>query len=59
MKNIDDIILFENKAYLNSGSHHVEMTNDLNKISVKEMGSSIRFSNRYLPNGTNVNFVVK
>ncbi len=60
MKNIDDIILFENKAYLNSGSpHHVEMTNDLNKISVKEMGSSIRFSNRYLPNGTNVNFCSK
>ena len=60
MKNIDDIVLFENKAYLNSGSpHHVEMTKDLNKVLVKEMGSSIRFSKRYSPDGTNVNFCNK
>ena len=60
MKNIDDIILFDNKAYLNSGSpHHIEMTKDLNKISVKKMGSSIRFSKRYSPDGTNVNFCNK
>ena len=60
MKNIDEINLFDNKAYLNSGSpHHVEMIKNLNKISVKELGSSIRFSNRYSPNGTNVNFCSK
>ena len=60
MKNIDDIVLFENKTYLNSGSpHHVEMTKDLNKVLVKEMGSSIRFSKRYSPDGTNVNFCNK
>ena len=40
MKNIDDVILFDNKAYLDSGSpHHVEMIKDLNKISVTKMGS--------------------
>ena len=60
MKNIDNIILFDNKAYLNSGSpHHVEMIKDLNKISVAKMASSIRFSSRYSPNGTNVNFFNK
>ena len=60
MKNIDDVILFDNKAYLDSGSpHHVEMIKDLNKISVTKMGSSIRFSSRYSPNGTNVNFFNK
>ena len=60
MKNIDDIILFDNKAYLNSGSpHHIEMTKDLNKVSVKKTGSSIRFSKRYFPDGTNVNFCNK
>ena len=60
MKNIYNIHLFDNKAYLNSGSpHHVEMIGDLNKISVKNLGSSIRFSNRYSPDGTNVNFFNK
>jgi len=60
MKNIYKIHLFDNKAYLNSGSpHHVEMIDDLNKISVKILGSSIRFSNRYSPDGTNVNFFNK
>ena len=60
MKNIDDVFLFDNKAYLNSGSpHHIEMIEDLNKISVKKLGSSIRFSSRYSPNGTNVNFFNK
>ena len=60
MKNIYNINLFDNKAYLNSGSpHHVEMIDDLNKISVKNLGSSIRFSNRYSPDGTNVNFFNK
>ena len=60
MKNIDDVFLFDNKAYLNSGSpHHVEMIEDLNKISVKKLGSSIRFSSKYSPNGTNVNFFKK
>ena len=60
MKNIYNIHLFDNKAYLNSGSpHHVEMIDDLNKISVKNLGSSIRFSNRYSPDGTNVNFFNK
>ena len=60
MKNIDDIILFDNKAYLNSGSpHHVEMVNDLNQIPVKKLGANIRFSKRYHPNGTNVNFCNK
>ena len=60
MRNIDDVFLFDNKAYLNSGSpHHIEMIEDLNKISVKKLGSSIRFSSRYSPNGTNVNFFKK
>ena len=60
MKNINNIILFDDKAYLNTGSpHHVEMTKDLNKIAVKKIGSSIRFSDRYSPHGTNVNFCKK
>ncbi len=60
MKNIDDIILFDDKAYLNSGSpHHVQFAKDLDKISVKTIGASIRFSERYSPNGTNVNFFNK
>ena len=60
MKDIDKINLFENKAFLNSGSpHHVEMIKNLDKISVKVLGSSIRFSKKYSPGGTNVNFFNK
>lgn len=60
MKNINNIILSDNKAFLNSGSpHHVEITDDLDQISVKKKGAKIRFSMKYLPNGTNVNFCNK
>ena len=37
----------------------VGLIKDLNKISVNKMASSIRFSSRYSPNGTNVNFFNK
>tara|TARA_B100001250_G_scaffold325269_1_gene289037 strand:- start:525 stop:1298 length:774 start_codon:yes stop_codon:yes gene_type:complete len=60
MKDIDNILLFGNKAYLNTGSpHHVEMAKDLKKISIKKIGASIRFSSKYSPDGTNVNFCNK
>ncbi len=60
MRNIEDINISENKAFLNSGSpHHIEMIDDLDQISVKKTGASIRFSKSYQPYGTNVNFCHK
>lgn len=57
MSNVD--FISENKDYffLDTGSpHHVEFTNDVEKINVQEKGSEIRNGAPYFEKGTNVNF---
>lgn len=45
-------------CFLNTGSpHHVEFINDIESIDVVTRGREIRYSRRYAPHGTNVNFV--
>ncbi len=60
MVNVTEVKVEPNYLFLNTGSpHHVEFVEDLDGLNVKERGSEIRFSERYSPNGTNVNFVQK
>ena len=60
MIDIETISFTENHVFLNSGSpHHIEMVDDLKNIDVQKNGSEIRYSKRYEPDGSNVNFVSK
>ena len=46
--------------HVNTGVPHVVVIcDDLEKIDVKELGSAIRFHEKFSPNGTNVNFIQK
>jgi diaminopimelate epimerase len=55
------VSIFENKAgvfVLDTGSpHYISFTSNLNQIDVVAEGRKIRFSDDYLENGINVNFV--
>ncbi|WP_462323545.1 diaminopimelate epimerase [Desulfoplanes sp.] len=44
--------------FVNTGvPHTVLVSNDLKKIDIRTLGSSIRYNPRFAPHGTNVNFV--
>ena len=57
----NDISIIEKNDYgllINSGSPHLLIFNkNLEKIDVKELGSSIRYSKMFLKEGINVNFI--
>lgn len=58
MKNVDDVKITDNYIFLNTGSpHHIEMTDNLESLNVKDAGSKIRYSDLYGKTGSNVNFV--
>ncbi|RZL34161.1 MAG: diaminopimelate epimerase [Pedobacter sp.] len=58
MKDVEDIKINEEYAFLNTGSpHHVQMTYDIQNFPVKKEGSEIRCSELYGEKGSNVNFV--
>lgn len=58
MKDVNMVTIYENYVYMDTGSpHHVEMTEDLEKLDVKKIGSQIRYSGLYGNEGSNVNFV--
>lgn len=47
-------------SFVNTGvPHFVVLAENLNDVNVKEVGSKIRFHERFKPSGTNVNFVKK
>jgi diaminopimelate epimerase len=47
-------------TFLDTGSpHHVQIVNDLENYNVKEQGASIRYSELYGKQGSNINFVKK
>lgn len=60
MQNVDQIQNFKDHVFLNTGSpHHIQLTNDLKHLNVKEEGAKIRYGKKYKKEGVNVNFVEK
>lgn len=58
MNDVKSIEVNETFYFLNTGSpHHVEWVENAEKVAVKKEGAEIRYSDKYKPNGTNVNFV--
>ncbi|PKH66174.1 diaminopimelate epimerase [Flavobacterium sp. ALD4] len=58
-----DVLNIKKESYytfLDTGSpHHVQIVNDLENYNVKEKGASIRYSELYGKQGSNINFVKK
>lgn len=58
MKDVDEVAIFKNHVFLDTGSpHHVEFSDDLENMDVKTEGAKIRYSDLYGKAGSNVNFV--
>ena len=58
MKNVSKVRVEEEYVFLNTGSpHHVMMMDDLENYDVKKNGATIRYSELYGKEGSNVNFV--
>ena len=60
MKDVVTVRTEAKYTFLDTGSpHHVQLVDDLQSLNVKELGSAIRYSNLYGPDGSNVNFVTQ
>ena len=60
MNNVDEIIKCKYYTFIYSGSpHHIIEKSKINLIDVRLIGSKIRNSQSYSPNGVNVNFIKK
>ncbi len=58
MSNVNQIDINNSYYFLNTGSpHYVTFNNDIEAIDIVKTGSEIRYSDKFMPNGTNVNFV--
>lgn len=58
MNNIKEIKKVNDNYFINTGSpHYVIFTSSLEKFNVFDEGKKIRWSDDFLPDGTNVNFV--
>jgi len=58
MNDVSDIELHEDHLFLNTGSpHHIEFTENIDSLNVKNIGEKIRYASPYFEDGTNVNFV--
>ncbi|WP_421872771.1 diaminopimelate epimerase [Marinoscillum sp.] len=46
--------------FINTGSpHHIQLVDQVDQVDLLQVGRSIRYSDKYAPGGTNVNFVEK
>lgn len=60
LSNVEDVDKNANYYFLNTGSpHYVEFTNNVAEIDVYNEGNKTRYSEKFSPEGTNVNFVEK
>ena len=60
MQDVLSVEKHQNHVFLNTGSpHHVQMESQLKELSIKEIGSKIRYGQPYNETGANVNFVKK
>jgi diaminopimelate epimerase len=58
MKDVSDLKIESDYVFLNTGSpHHVTLVKELDVYDVKTQGASIRYSELYGKEGSNVNFV--
>ena len=58
MNDVDEIEIYPNHLFLNTGSpHHINFTEKIDEINVREFGKKIRYGSPYFEVGTNVNFV--
>lgn len=58
MKDVSEVKIETDYTFLNTGSpHHVTMVDDIQNFDVKNNGATIRYSNLYGKEGSNVNLV--
>lgn len=58
VNNVKECVAEGNDYFLHTGSpHYIKYVNDLDSVEIIEEGRKIRYSEKYLPGGTNVNFI--
>ena len=58
LHNLSEINLLDGDYFINNGSpHYIRFVSDTSDVNIYEEGKKIRYSPRYQPHGTNVNFV--
>lgn len=58
MHDVNEVEIMAPNIFMDTGSpHFVTYVNDLNQIDVIEKGKEIRYSEQFMPDGTNVNFI--
>ena len=60
MQEVTKIIEVENGLLIDTGSpHYIRLVDNIEAINVQKEGAAIRYSDSFMPNGINVNFVEK
>ena len=60
MQDVISIIKHKDSFFVDTGSpHYVKLVDKISSINVKKEGADIRFSDFFMPNGINVNFIEK
>lgn len=58
MNDVNETSLINGNLFINTGSpHYIIFTKDVGKLDVNTEGSKLRWSDKFSPGGTNVNFV--
>jgi len=60
MQDVVDLIENDNAIIINTGSpHYVKLIQNCKKVDTNSQGAAIRFSEQFMPDGINVNFIQK
>ena len=60
MQDVSTVNKQKDFVFLDTGSpHHIQLTNELDALNIKEQGSAIRYSDLYKEAGCNINFIQK